>query len=182
MWSFVTKIKDSTVFGFEERYQPEVVEFEKQWDFERSSGYAGYRNKASGEWIYDSDYRKRKRAVSASIDVADPTCTIEWSAELEVRENGIKSISAAIKKVSGTLFWSVDVEDMNEQQKQVYLDLGGAEDEIRKLITGEIEINTDREIDGKKWEVESKIKCTEGGAFSPDYIEIDFKKLTITIQ
>ena len=26
------------------------------WEFERSSGYAGYRNKKTGEWIYEEDY------------------------------------------------------------------------------------------------------------------------------
>lgn len=34
--------------------------FNKQdWTFERSSGYAGYRNKVTGEWIYETEYTKR---------------------------------------------------------------------------------------------------------------------------
>lgn len=30
----------------------------ENWQFERSSGYAGYRNKVTGEWIYEEDYLK----------------------------------------------------------------------------------------------------------------------------
>ena len=33
------------------------------WFFERSSGYAGYRNKITAEWIYESDFRKRERKL-----------------------------------------------------------------------------------------------------------------------
>jgi hypothetical protein len=30
------------------------------WVFERSSGYAGYRNTQTGEWIYESEYKRLK--------------------------------------------------------------------------------------------------------------------------
>ena len=30
----------------------------ENWQFERSSGYAGYRNKVTGKWIYEEDYIK----------------------------------------------------------------------------------------------------------------------------
>ena len=37
-----------------------MEKFNKQdWTFERSSGYAGYRNKTTGEWIYENEYTKR---------------------------------------------------------------------------------------------------------------------------
>ncbi|HSE99780.1 MAG TPA: hypothetical protein VLA48_02700 [Nitrososphaeraceae archaeon] len=28
----------------------------ENWEFERSSGYAGYRNKITGEWNYEKDF------------------------------------------------------------------------------------------------------------------------------
>ena len=31
----------------------------EDWSFERSSGYAGYRNAKTGDWIYESQYNKR---------------------------------------------------------------------------------------------------------------------------
>ena len=34
------------------------MENKENWQFERSSGYAGYRNKVTGEWIYEEDYIK----------------------------------------------------------------------------------------------------------------------------
>lgn len=30
----------------------------KDWNFERSSGYRGYRNKLTGEWLYEEDFFK----------------------------------------------------------------------------------------------------------------------------
>lgn len=31
-----------------------------EWVFERSSGYDGYRNTQTGEWVYESDYKKKQ--------------------------------------------------------------------------------------------------------------------------
>jgi hypothetical protein len=33
----------------------------QDWEFERSSGYAGYRNKVTSEWIYENEYLNRFR-------------------------------------------------------------------------------------------------------------------------
>lgn len=41
---------------------------ENHWVFERSSGYAGYRNTQTGEWIYESEYKKLE---SDSFDARD---------------------------------------------------------------------------------------------------------------
>lgn len=34
-----------------------------EWDFERSSGFAGYRNRLTDEWIYEADYREKQRTM-----------------------------------------------------------------------------------------------------------------------
>ena len=40
----------------------EIMEKDEEfWEFERSSGYAGYRNKKTGEWIYEEDYFRRQK-------------------------------------------------------------------------------------------------------------------------
>ena len=31
------------------------------WYWERSSGYSGYRNKFTSEWIYEEDYQEKKK-------------------------------------------------------------------------------------------------------------------------
>ena len=41
---------------------------EKDWVFERSSGYAGYRNKITMEWIYESEYNLRKFGNETAIN------------------------------------------------------------------------------------------------------------------
>ena len=33
---------------------------ESEWHFERSSGYAGWRNSVTGDWIYDEKYQRLK--------------------------------------------------------------------------------------------------------------------------
>ena len=40
----------------------EIMEKDEEfWEFERSSGYAGYRNKKTGEWIYkEEEFRRQK--------------------------------------------------------------------------------------------------------------------------
>jgi len=41
-------------------YNEHIKSFiETEWIFERSSGYAGYRNIVNGEWIFSDDYSKR---------------------------------------------------------------------------------------------------------------------------
>ena len=36
----------------------------EDWIFERSSGYAGYRNIITSEWIYEDEYNKRIKEVT----------------------------------------------------------------------------------------------------------------------
>lgn len=37
------------------------MENKQDWEFERSSGYAGYRNKVTSKWIYEDEYLNRFR-------------------------------------------------------------------------------------------------------------------------
>ena len=41
------------------------------WEFERSSGYAGYRNKKTGEWIYEEDYFRRQKTKTVEEELLE---------------------------------------------------------------------------------------------------------------
>jgi hypothetical protein len=40
-------------------------------EFERSSGYAGYRNKKTGEWIYEEDYFRRQKTKTVEEELLE---------------------------------------------------------------------------------------------------------------
>ena len=41
------------------------------WEFERSSGYAGYRNKKTGEWIYEEDYFRCQKTKTVEEELLE---------------------------------------------------------------------------------------------------------------
>lgn len=44
---------------FDRYVKGQLEEEKKDWIFERSSGYAGYRNTETGNWIYESEYLEK---------------------------------------------------------------------------------------------------------------------------
>ena len=83
---------------------------------------------------------------------------IEWTAEIEAREYGIKGIYAIITKVGFSA---------------TYIKPGEEEDE---------ETEIDMELDMDDWTIETSIQGNEYGSMEPTYADIDFKlqKLEIT--
>ena len=50
----------------------EIMEKDEEfWEFERSSGYAGYRNKKTGEWIYEEDYFRRQKTKTVEEELLE---------------------------------------------------------------------------------------------------------------
>ena len=50
----------------------EIMEKDEEfWEFERSSGYAGYRNKKTGEWIYEEDYFCRQKTKTVEEELLE---------------------------------------------------------------------------------------------------------------
>ena len=41
------------------------------WEFERGSGYAGYRNKKTGEWIYEEDYFRHQKTKTVEEELLE---------------------------------------------------------------------------------------------------------------
>ena len=50
----------------------EIMEKDEEfWEFERSSGYAGYRNKKTGEWIYEEDYFRCQKTKTVEEELLE---------------------------------------------------------------------------------------------------------------
>jgi len=44
----------------------------EEWEFERSSGSEGYRNKVTGEWVYSADYHKAEHDLDIRNAKSNP--------------------------------------------------------------------------------------------------------------
>ncbi len=86
------------------------------------------------------------------LDYSDATLTIKWMVEPDVRNWGIKGITITIKKVIGSIYYSV-------------------EDEECEL-----------ELDSDKFEIESLMNFSDSGSAYPSSIEIDFEKMKIVVE
>ena len=54
-----------------EKENEEDLNNKDNWEFERSSGYAGYRNKKTGEWIYEEDYFRRQKTKTVEEELLE---------------------------------------------------------------------------------------------------------------
>lgn len=175
-YEFKTEIKPD-IYYFGRRFDKNIIEFEKNY---RMSGFR-HVNINTGEELSSSEYDKKVRLSSnIDFDISADKCIVEWGASVETRDWGIKSISSYVKRVYFELSWEVYTDDITEEDKQMLFDLGGTE--YRDTITGSMEINTDKEIDGQKWIIQEDIKATNYGDISPAIVDVDFKQLKITIE
>ena len=55
---------------FDRYVEGQLEEEKKDWIFERSSGYAGYRNTETNEWIYEREYLRRFNEREYSLEKA----------------------------------------------------------------------------------------------------------------
>jgi hypothetical protein len=103
-----------------------------------------------------AEYLKLEKEDSYSLDTNTSIATLDYELEFEMRSWGIKSIYINIKEIRLSVFWSTE----SKQDEQ------------------EIEINSN---DGK-WKVEHELKFQEDGMMSPDFIEVDFSNMLITVK
>lgn len=118
------------------------------------------------------------------IDCGKPSIYIDWSFEIEARGWGIKGFSAYATKVVASIEWDVDTEDASEEEKGILInDLKGMlyETEFSKSISGTIELNSNEDFNGRKWEIESDIDVTTDGC-RPESIEVDFEAMKIIVS
>ena len=55
--------KEERIFNASITIPKQEIQSKQDWEFERSSGYAGYRNKVTDEWIYEDEYLNKFREV-----------------------------------------------------------------------------------------------------------------------
>tara|TARA_R110000737_G_scaffold351873_2_gene395496 strand:- start:1416 stop:1697 length:282 start_codon:yes stop_codon:yes gene_type:complete len=73
--------------------------FKKQdWEFERSSGYGGYRNKHTGEWIYENEYNKFIKILEDEKFRFIIQEVMNWERDLTHRQRTEISYNAAKKE------------------------------------------------------------------------------------
>lgn len=116
---------------------------------------------------------------NVDMDTYGNTLTIEWSVDIDAREWGIKSISTTVDSVTGQIRWDVSTEYLTESERQMLIGLGGKEYKSFETIDGEIEIDSSKEWQGKKWTVTSDLDINMG---CPNDVEIDFIKMIIHIS
>ena len=71
--NFVFRAKEEEQERIKVRNLIEVImeKDEEFWEFERSSGYAGYRNKKTGEWIYEEDYFRCQKTKTVEEELLE---------------------------------------------------------------------------------------------------------------
>lgn len=116
------------------------------------------------------------------IEATTDGVNIDFTLELNAKNWGLKSIDVTVKNVRATISWSIDSEDMDEEEKAWFIKAGGTE--MRNdMIEGEIEINTElKQPNGMDWELLNEATFAEDGAFIFTSVEIYFQTKTITIS
>lgn len=175
-YDFKTEIKPD-IYGFEYRFDKNVIEFEK--DYRKIGFITRYLNiKTNEELSRNEYYKKLRQSTNIDFDITAEKCFVEWGTSIEARSWGIKSISSYVKKVICNISWEVYVDDLSEQEKQMLYDLGGVE--YGGSITGTIEIDSDNgQFD---WVINESIKPSNSGDISPTTVEIDFENLKINVE
>lgn len=113
------------------------------------------------------------------MDTYGNKLTVNWSVDIDAREWGIKSISTAVDSVTGQIRWEVSTEYLTENERHRLIGLGGKEYKSSETIDGEIEIDSSKEWQGKKWTLTSDLDINMG---CPNDVEIDFIKMIIHIS
>lgn len=115
------------------------------------------------------------------IDCGKTTCYVEWELQPEARSWGIKSISVFATKVTASVEWEIYTDDLTEEEKAKLIANGGTEYR-NGTIGGTIEVVSNQDYKGKKWEIESEIEIQEGGMICPDNVQIDFDDMSIIVS
>lgn len=120
-------------------------------------------------------------------DFGKGSAVVEWEADLEAREWGIKSISCIIYDVKVTIPWEIYYdEDMPLNQDtidKIVNTMGGVKHPSKMLYEGVLELNSINEFNGAKFEIENNVvNENEHGSFYPETCEVNFDDMTIYIS
>lgn len=123
--------------------------------------------------------------LPGDVDVyfQNATTYIEFRADIDAKEWGIKCIDISIERIKGSLEWHVYSDELKPASIAALISIGGVEYRNGK-IEGVIELDTNKKddlFDFFSWSVVDDIEVTEHGRVAASNCEIDFKTKTITI-
>lgn len=116
--------------------------------------------------------------LKARLDTYNSKATIEWEAEPELREYGIKSFYRTVKSINAKIEWNIFKEDLEEGDREKLEEW--ITKETDEYLDGVIEIQIDA-FDGKFF-VKEEFEFSPSGVLSPDDCEIEFDTKIITIS
>ena len=122
--------------------------------------------------------------VSDKVDVDttyEPIVKVEWNFYIEVRDYGIKDISAVATRLTSSIEWTVPTEELSEEDKVKLIAAGGVESTRNETIDGVYEFDSDNNIGDKAWKIDSDIS-TGNGSIYPDDCGIDFNDMSIYVN
>lgn len=114
------------------------------------------------------------------VDTPHQTCEVEFDLQPEAREYGIKGIGIIIKLVKCSVNWEVSTDDLLPEEKAKLISLGGTE--YRNTIEGVVEVDSEKELNGRKWEVDNQLAWGEDGAMIIGEVQIDFSDFSIIVS
>ena len=120
--------------------------------------------------------------LKSTLDIPYKTKSkVQWYAEAEVREWGIKSFYPTVKRITTEIEYEIYLEELEEGDKEKLTENLGEnrtwidDEKISGILTLDIDAYS------KEWKIIEEFGWTESGNLSPDDCEIDFRSKKITI-
>lgn len=95
--------------------------------------------------------------------------TVDFHYDAKAKQWGIYSLTMVIDKIVAEINWYVDTYELNDQQKDILIKLGGVENR-NDTISGTIKIDSTKD----KWEIDNEVEIQENGAYLISDLEFDF--------
>lgn len=115
--------------------------------------------------------------IVLDIEVTSSILTVEWSLDVDANYSGIKNMSPIIKRIYGTLEWTVPTEELTDSEKQFFLNKKG--EIFGNEIIGEITIDIDSNND--EWKIQVN-KDTDTTSYYPNNIDFYYFKKIIEVD
>jgi predicted RNA methylase len=105
---------------------------------------------------------------------------------MEVREWGIKSISCLVYNVVIVIPWDIyydeDTQLSQDDIDKIVNTMGGVKHPTKNLYEGVLELNSENEFNGAKFEIENNISSeNQHGSYYPETCEVNFDDMTISL-
>lgn len=120
------------------------------------------------------------------IDFGKVSAIVDWEAAMEVRKWGIKSISCLVYNVVIVIPWDIyydeDTQLSQDDIDKIVNTMGGVKHPTKNLYEGVLELNSENEFNGAKFEIENNISSeNQYGSYYPETCEVNFDDMTISL-